>query len=264
MDAAARIDFGGGWTDTPPYSLERNSYVLNAAISLNGVLPITVEAQWLNEPVILLESRDIGEQYSPRYAGDIMDHRNPADPFALAKAALVLKGFVPMNASPNASLASIMRYLPGGIRLTTQTSIPRGSGLGTSSIMAGAVLACLGALSGEQTDDSSLFDQVLSVEQMMTTGGGWQDRVGGLVGGVKLVTSEPGVRQRLAVQPAPAECVEQLRRPSLPPVYGSAAPGKEPIARYHGKMGCPRTENRRDPACDRRVGDSDGRGIEGR
>ena len=38
--AAARIDFGGGWTDTPPYSIERGGTVLNAALTLRGSHPI--------------------------------------------------------------------------------------------------------------------------------------------------------------------------------------------------------------------------------
>jgi fucokinase len=36
---------------------------------------------------------------------------------------------------------------------------------------------------------------------MMTTGGGWQDQVGGLVGGVKLVASKPGLPQLIDVEP---------------------------------------------------------------
>ena len=36
VKAAARIDFGGGWTDTPPYSIEQGGTVLNAAITLRG------------------------------------------------------------------------------------------------------------------------------------------------------------------------------------------------------------------------------------
>ncbi len=47
----------------------------------------------------------------------------------------------------------------------------------------------------------SLFDEVLCLEQMLTTGGGWQDQVGGLTGGVKLVTTPPGLPQRITVQP---------------------------------------------------------------
>ncbi len=36
---------------------------------------------------------------------------------------------------------------------------------------------------------------------MLTTGGGWQDQVGGLTGGIKLVTSEPGLPQHITVAP---------------------------------------------------------------
>jgi fucokinase len=35
---------------------------------------------------------------------------------------------------------------------------------------------------------------------MLTTGGGWQDQVGGLVGGLKLTTSGPGLPQRLSIK----------------------------------------------------------------
>jgi fucokinase len=87
------------------------------------------------------------------------------------------------------------------VRLRTQTTIPRGSGLGTSSILAGAVLACLDRLLGLPPSQARLFDEVLWLEQMLTTGGGWQDQAGGLVGGIKLVTTAPGLHQTLAVDP---------------------------------------------------------------
>jgi galactokinase/mevalonate kinase-like predicted kinase len=41
-----------------------------------------------------------------------------------------------------------------------------------------------------------LFLQVLEVEQMLTTGGGWQDQIGGLVGGLKYVESRPALKPR--------------------------------------------------------------------
>lgn len=34
----------------------------------------------------------------------------------------------------------------------------------------------------------------------MSTGGGWQDQVGGLTGGVKYITSRPGMKQHLNVE----------------------------------------------------------------
>jgi fucokinase len=213
VEVAARIDFGGGWTDTPPYSIERGGTVLNAAVTLRGAYPIVAEGEWLAEPRLILESRDIDATLEPATAGEVLNYANPADPFALLKAALVLHGVVPADSDPQAPMAAIMRRHHGrGLRLSTQTSIPRGSGLGTSSIMAGAVLACLARLTGtsplgdggddQSTAMSALFDAVLTLEQMLTTGGGWQDQVGGLVGGVKLATTAPGLPQRIRVEPA--------------------------------------------------------------
>jgi fucokinase len=200
VEAAARIDFGGGWTDTPPYSIERGGDVLNAAVTLHGRYPIVVESEWLPEPKLVLESRDIDAAIELATVGDALSYANPADPFALLKAALVLRGMVPADGEPDRPLAEVLRK-SGGVRLSTQTTIPRGSGLGTSSILAGAVLTCLAQLLDVKLDQARLFDEVLCLEQMLTTGGGWQDQVGGLVGGVKLVTTAPGLPQEIQVSP---------------------------------------------------------------
>ena len=198
VEAAARIDFGGGWSDTPPYSIERGGTVLNAAMSLAGAYPIIVEAEQLDKPQLVLECRDIDVILAPERAGDVLAYANPADPFALLKAALVLSEVVPAACPPETPLAQV---LSSGLRLSTQTTIPRGSGLGTSSILAGAVLTCIQRWQGRSVAQADLFDEVLCLEQMLTTGGGWQDQVGGLVGGIKLVSSSPGLPQKLAVEP---------------------------------------------------------------
>ena len=44
-----------------------------------------------------------------------------------------------------------------------------------------------------------MYELVLNMEQIMSTGGGWQDQVGGLTPGVKYITSRPGIRQKLHV-----------------------------------------------------------------
>jgi fucokinase len=206
--ASARIDFGGGWSDTPPYSIERGGTVLNAALTLRGAYPIVAEAEWLDEPRLVLESRDIDASLEPACLGELLAYTNPADPFALPKAALVLRGLAgdPAQADPARPLADVMRAIGRGLHLSTGTAIPRGSGLGTSSIMAGAVLACLGQLLGVGQEAgpagaARLFDEVLCLEQMLTTGGGWQDQVGGLTGGLKLVTTGPGLPQRISITP---------------------------------------------------------------
>ena len=216
VSAAARIDFGGGWTDTPPYSIERGGSVLNAAVTLRGEYPIVAEAQWLAEPRLILESRDIEATLEPMQAGEVLAYANPADPFALPKAALVLRGIVPADMPADAPLAELWQGWGRGLRLSTSTRIPRGSGLGTSSILAGAVLVCLeqllarddrragepaNAAAGWEGDCARLFDEVLCLEQMLTTGGGWQDQVGGLTGGIKLVSTRPGLPQEITVEP---------------------------------------------------------------
>jgi fucokinase len=200
VKAAARLDFGGGWTDTPPYSIEQGGTVLNAAITLRGLHPIVAEAVWLDEPRLILESPDIEARLEPTTVGELLNYANPADLFALQKAALVLKGSVSPDLDPNMSVRDLCQRLGGGLKLITQTTIPRGSGLGTSSIMAGAVLHCLSQLSGLETTPAQLFDEVLCLEQMLTTGGGWQDQVGGLWGGIKLINTAPGLPQQIQVE----------------------------------------------------------------
>jgi len=203
VQVAARIDFGGGWTDTPPYSIERGGTVLNAAITLNGTYPVSVEAWWFPEGrrTIALESSDIDATIEPSSLREVLSYSDPADPFALLKAALVLRGVVSSDGAGDAPVSDVLRT-ERGLYLRTQTSIPRGSGLGTSSILAGAVLACLARLCGVELSQEQLFDEVLYLEQMLTTGGGWQDQVGGLVGGIKLITTEPGLPQRPRIEPA--------------------------------------------------------------
>ncbi len=201
VEVAARIDFGGGWTDTPPYSIERGGTVLNAAITLHGQHPIVAEAAWLPELRLVLESQDIEATLELERVGEALTYANPADPFALPKAALVLRGVISEDTDPDMPVTQALQRWGAGLRLTTRTSIPRGSGLGTSSIMAGAVLVSLARLLEVEVYQAQLFDEVLCLEQMLTTGGGWQDQVGGLVGGIKLVTTDPGLPQKIRVEP---------------------------------------------------------------
>ena len=116
--------------------------MLNASITLKGAYPIVAEARWLPEPRVVLESLDIGATIEPLVASDVLSCADPADPFCLPKAALCLRGLIPADEPPNKPLKEVLGKR-GGIHLITQTSIPRGSGLGTSSILAGAVLSAV-------------------------------------------------------------------------------------------------------------------------
>jgi len=203
VEAPVRIDFAGGWSDTPPFSIENGGKVLNAAIRLRGRPPIRVEGELIEQPVLLLESRDLNVSRKFESAEPILRYGDPSDPLAIHKAALVFSGIVfPREEGAPQDLADLLKHtLGGGLRLSTDVAVPHGSGLGTSSILASALLVCLRRMLGRPVDFDTVFDDVLCLEQMLTTGGGWQDQVGGMVGGIKLVITEPGLPQRPRVKP---------------------------------------------------------------
>jgi fucokinase len=193
--APARLDVGGGWTDTPPYSLEWGGCVVNAAVDLNGQPPIQCYVRVIDQPVIRIGSIDLGVRIEVRRFEDLLDYRKATGSFALAKAALVLSGIAPISngSSRQKSLKTVLKGFGGGIELTTLAAIPKGSGLGTSSIMGAVIVAALARVTGRRLSQRELFHQVLKLEQALTTGGGWQDQIGGVVDGVKLIVAEPGM-----------------------------------------------------------------------
>lgn len=65
----------------------------------------------------------------------------------------------------------------GGIHISCVSDLPAGSGMGGSSILAAAALHSLSALLGLSTSLDALVSLVSQVEQILTTGGGWQDQV---------------------------------------------------------------------------------------
>ncbi len=194
--APARLDLCGGWTDTPPYSLERGGCVLNAAVDLNGQSPIQVYARVIKKPEIRIGSIDHGVRLTINEMEDLLDYRKPTSKFSLAKAALALSGFSPgfsASAKGGQTLGSVLKRFGGGLELTSLAAIPSGSGLGTSSIMGAVLMAVIGRVIGRSYSSRELFHAVLQLEQELTTGGGWQDQIGGVVDGVKVIKTAPGL-----------------------------------------------------------------------
>ena len=79
------------------------------------------------------------------------------------------------------------------------TNVPKGSGLGTSSILSAACVRAVFEFMGIDYTEDDLYSHVLAMEQIMSTGGGWQDQVGGVTPGLKFITSMPGVEQKIKV-----------------------------------------------------------------
>ena len=193
-----RLDLAGGWTDTPPYCLERGGKVVNLAVDLNGQPPIQVFAKLCERPELVLRSIDLGVEQTVRTYADLDTFVQPGSEFALAKAALALAGFLPRFHARGGfpSLEAQLRDFGGGIEVSLLSAVPKGSGLGTSSILAATLLATLGDLCGLNWDRNVLFARTLALEQMLTTGGGWQDQAGGIFRGLKWIETAPGLTQK--------------------------------------------------------------------
>ena len=233
----ARLNFAGGWTDTPPYCLEEKGCVLHVPCLVNGHRPIIARASFVSDPVekavIRLAMRDgstgkvITEDVNTM--SDLLTYNDPTSEFALHKAVWVF--FLSRIFALDASDFNLEEYIThrfdghehfeGCIELYSSVDLPTGSGLGTSSILAFAMLhALLELLYGEPWSWSDglstlacrveripdvdttppsvsikvdwMINAVLAIEQLMTTGGGWQDQVGGALVGMRLSCSYPG------------------------------------------------------------------------
>ena len=205
----ARLDLAGGWTDTPPFCIEYGGRVVNVAVDLNGQPPIQVFAKLCPRPEIVLRSIDLGVEQRVRTWDELDTFASPGSDFGLAKAALALAGFLPrFHARPSyGSLEEQLESFGGGLEVSMLCAVPKGSGLGTSSILAATLLATLGDLCGLHWDRTVLFTRTLALEQLLTTGGGWQDQAGGLFRGVKLIETVPGLTQKPALRWLPDQLV---------------------------------------------------------
>jgi galactokinase/mevalonate kinase-like predicted kinase len=201
-----RLDLGGGWTDTPPYTNLFGGAVTNVAADLNGQPPIQVFVRPVAEPAIIFHSIDLGERERITREAELHAYTDPSARFALPRAACVLLGLAgapddagaaaPVSTSRGGDLAATLKRLGGGFEISLLAAVPKGSGLGTSSVLGGVILAALFRYFGLVSTPDDLFLSVLELEQMLTTGGGWQDQIGGLAGGVKYIETRPGSHPR--------------------------------------------------------------------
>ena len=196
-----RIDLAGGWTDTPPYCLMEGGSVVNIAIELNGQPPLQTYIKPCKEPHIILRSIDLGAMEVVETYEQLAAYNKVGSPFSIPKAALVLAGFQPgFSQETYPSLRAQLEAFGCGIELTLLSAIPAGSGLGTSSILAATVLGAVNDFCSLAWDKNEIGHRTLVLEQLLTTGGGWQDQFGGVLGGVKLLDTQRGFDQNPRVR----------------------------------------------------------------
>ena len=183
----ARIDLSGGWTDTPPVSYETGGRVVNIAITVGGEQPLRASARLIPEFVLKLRT-DTGISITCSTLESLADFNTPQAPAAILKAAFIALNVVCLTSGQ--SLEDQLRKFGGGIEVKTSSTLPVGSGLGGSSILGGVLLKAIGLACSRDYDLNSLVHTVLRLEQLLTSGGGWQDQVGGFYPNMKCCKSD--------------------------------------------------------------------------
>ena len=197
------INCKGGWTDTPPICYELGGRVINVAVRLNDQKPIGAKARKVHinpNKLITIKEYDQQKQVSVQLVlnsiEDIVDYCDPDSSGSLVKSALICCQIIDMKSNLNLkadyleikmSLTlltgklslydQLKNKLNSGLEIKLWSNLPQGSGLGTSSILASCVVAVFWTILGIKFTKSALISGVLFVEQLMTTGGGWQDQV---------------------------------------------------------------------------------------
>lgn len=193
LHAPVRIDLAGGWTDTPPICLERGGAVVNVAIEIDGRAPLEASVERLEAPVVRIESRDLGRSAEFTTLESLWrpgDPRDPDDWALLPRTAVAVSGL--LEAGGSGALEARLERLGGGFELRIASTLPKGSGLGTSSMLGALALAALRRSVGLGSDRPGLIASTSSLEQRMGTAGGWQDQAGGITGGAKFLQTGPG------------------------------------------------------------------------
>ena len=180
VELPLRIDFAGGWSDTPPICYKMGGAVFNAAVTLNGVKPVKVRVRRLAEREVRVESVDLGKSGVLKSLAEIRAPKDPHDWCALVKSALTVTKF---------------DFSHGGLDIKISADVPKGSGMGTSSILGAALVTALERVAGRRPEWKRVASLTLALEREMATGGGWQDQIGGLVPGAHLVVTKPGKSQ---------------------------------------------------------------------
>lgn len=180
-----RIDLAGGWSDTPPICNEQGGCVLNAAVTIGSGMPVRVRVRRIAEREVRISSVDLRKTGVLKSDAEIQDHSDPTDWRALVKSALAVTGYT---------------IDEGGLDIELSADVPKGSGMGTSSILGSAVVEALGRIRGKSYGMEKVAELTLELEKEMRTGGGWEDQMGALVPGVKLLTSAKGKNQKIRVK----------------------------------------------------------------
>jgi len=165
--APVRIDFGGGWTDVPPYPVEQGGYVCNIAIARYATATVTAPATLSSSAT--LTAAATREETSGR---------------PLVTAALA-------------------RFGVTGATVDLASDYPEGAGLGGSSAAGVALCGALSLWRGESLSPGELAERSRTLEaEDLGIAGGRQDHYAAAVGGALGLTFGSQVKvQRIPLSP---------------------------------------------------------------
>ncbi len=189
----ARIDLAGGWTDTPPICNDSGGLVINVGIKLSGRNPVRATVRPTASSSVVIQSVDQSERVELPFSSPLK-LTDTSDWSALARAALQVT-LTPNSATPTTPMGA---YLKSGLEISLESVVPKGSGLGTSSILAAALVTALRRYQGHHARSYELYEccqRVSTIEQLIGSCGGWQDQFGGLFTGLKALQTRPGLEQ---------------------------------------------------------------------
>ena len=142
-----------------------------------------------------IAAKDIKEFGEFTDISQIQKFEKEYESFTMIKSCLIICGIIPKEGG---NLEEILLRLGSGFVIEYEVfNTPRGSGLGTASILCAAIIKAILEFFGIEHNENDIVNKVLEVEQILGTGGGWQDTIGGLHKGIKLITSEKNRSSRL-------------------------------------------------------------------
>lgn len=185
--APNRVDLAGGTTDIHPlYLLMDGGCTVNVAVNVRS----RVTLRTLDESKIRIISKDIGRS---------LEAWPPAD--------LRLDG--PMGLIARAVTAAPPEH---GIEMVTLNEAPAGSGLGASSALLVAALACLFKLRGQDYNPRDIIHLATNVETAaIGVPTGKQDHIAAVYGGVSLIEFDYRDFERRTIR-AESKALEYLRQ----------------------------------------------------
>jgi D-glycero-alpha-D-manno-heptose-7-phosphate kinase len=183
--APTRIDLAGGTLDIwPLYLFHKGATTVNVAINRRAWTRVETGIHG-----VVIESKDTLSKVEGGSIAEILD--GPEPPLA----AYVLRAL----------------EIEGGIRVTTHSRVPAGSGLGGSSALAVAIAAAAARAVGRELPREALWPLVRDAEaQSIGVPTGVQDYHAALRGGVLALHLRPGDIQVAKVQTDPGRVEESL------------------------------------------------------